>query len=151
MKIQSGCVVEIRYELYDDQDELLEKTEEAESYLHGAEEIVPGLERALEGKEAGETVRVTLEPADAFGEYDPEGLVGVPRDELPPDAELVKGDVIGVALQPEDGEEVDGETELEMMVVEVRDDEVVLDANHPLAGAVITFQVEVVSVRSNDD
>ncbi|MEW6072001.1 MAG: FKBP-type peptidyl-prolyl cis-trans isomerase [Planctomycetota bacterium] len=146
MRIGTGAHVEIHYELLDETGACLETTrdEEPVRYVHGEEEILPGLEAALAGHAAGERIRVTLPAAEAYGEYAPEGLVSLPRAEIDAtDEELAPGAWITVAVT-ETEDAVDGE--LEMRVVEVDGDEVILDANHPLAGRKVTFVVEVVSV-----
>ena len=146
MKIEKGRRVVVRYELYDVSDELLETSEESEpmEYVHGTEEISPALERALAGKQAGDSVRVTLPPEEAFGERDEDLLVTVPRSEIPPEIPLSVGEYLPVSLEeaPEDL----ADEEVEFRIVEVGEDEVVLDANHPLAGETVTFVLEVVSV-----
>jgi FKBP-type peptidyl-prolyl cis-trans isomerase 2 len=138
----------MRYELYLREGELVESSEdeggEPMEYTHGAEEIAPALERALLGKQAGDKVRVTLPPGEAFGAVDPALVVSVPRSEIPPDLPLVVGEYLPVELEgaPEDL----AEEEVEFRIVEVGEDQVVLDANHPLAGETVTFALEVVSV-----
>lgn len=150
MNIRPGSVVEIAYRLYDAEGELVESSEEdgPVTYRHGREEILPGLEAALEGRSAGEQVRVTVAPEDAYGAYNPDGLIAVRRSELPAEHEYAPGDWLSVCVE-NDEEDHDDEGELEMRVVEVREDEVVLDANHPLAGQSVTFEVEVRSVRGD--
>jgi len=149
MKVGKGARVSMHYRVFDAGGELVESTEDGEpvSYRHGHEEILPGLERALEGAESGGTVRVTVDPVDAYGDYNPEGLVAVPRAEVPSEHVYVAGDWLSVSIEDEDDEELDDEREMEMRIVEVRDDEIVLDANHPLAGQRITFEVDVLSVE----
>jgi FKBP-type peptidyl-prolyl cis-trans isomerase 2 len=146
MRIAKGCHVVLRYELFDREGELLESSEEGEpmEYTHGAEEIAPALERALSGKQAGDRVRVTLPPDEAFGAVDPDLIVSVPRSEIPAELPLSVGEYLPVELEdaPEDLED----EEVEFRIVEVGEDEVVLDANHPLAGETVTFALEVVSV-----
>jgi FKBP-type peptidyl-prolyl cis-trans isomerase 2 len=150
MRIQRGCHVVLRYELFDSEGELLESSEDGEpmEYTHGADEIAPALERALVGKGEGERVRVTLPPAEAFGVVDPGLIIAVPRAELPDDVPLMVGEYLPVALEnaPEDLAEELGDEEVEFRIVEVGAEEVVLDANHPLAGKTITFVLEVASV-----
>ena len=146
MRIQRGSHVVLRYELFDRDGELLESSEDGEpmEYTQGADAIAPALERALTGKQEGDRVRVTLPPDQAFGEVDPGLIVSVPRAELPEDVPLEVGEYLPVALEnaPED---LEGE-EVEFRIVEIGAEEVVLDANHPLAGETITFALEVVSV-----
>ena len=161
MTIRQGSTVEIHYELFDERGELVESTREEGPvrYVHGLGEILPGLERALEGAAAGARLEVELEAADAYGDYDPEGLVSLPLAEIPTDLPLARGDWISVHVEPDDEEEEgaaehahgagdgdDEEREMELRVVEIAGDEVVLDANHPLAGQRVTFRVTVASV-----
>ena len=152
MKIQNDCIVEISYEMYDNDGQLAESSKEDGnvSYLQGLGEILPGLEAALAGHSAGEHVEVEIDAENAFGDYDPEGLISVPRSEFPPDAEIVPGDWIEVSVSENDqqADEQGEEEEIEMRVVEISPEAVVLDANHPLAGKNVKFQVDVVSVRA---
>jgi len=146
LKIARGCRVVLRYELFDREGEVLETSEEGEpmEYVHGAEEIAPALERALAGKQEGDKVRVTLPPEEAFGVVDPGLIVSVPRAEIPAEYPLSVGEYLPIELE-EAPEDLEGE-EVEFRIVEVGEDEVVLDANHPLAGETVTFALEVVSV-----
>jgi FKBP-type peptidyl-prolyl cis-trans isomerase SlyD len=148
MKIHKGCLVELDYVLYDSDGQVVETSEEEEklSYLHGHGEIPEALERSLEGAEEGDRIKVTLEAGEAYGPYNPDGLVTVPRSQFPADAEIVPGDWIDVQLV-EEGAEGPGE-ELGMRVIEISPEAIVLDANHPLAGQEVTFDLSVVSVRT---
>jgi len=147
VKIAPGSRVALRYRLFDGEGELVESSDDGElmEYVQGADEVAEGLERALEGKAVGDHVRVVLPPEEAFGAFDPELLVTVPRSEIPSEVELTIGDFLPVELEdaPED---LEGE-EVEFRIVEVGEDEVVLDANHPLAGETVTFELEVMSVE----
>jgi len=147
MRIEKGKRVVLRYQLFDEKGELLESSEEGEpmEYEHGAGEIAPGLEGALEGKAVGEKVRVTLPPEEAFGRTDPGLIVSVARSEIPDDVTLSVGEYLPVALA-EAPEDLAGE-EIEFRIVEVGEDDVVLDANHPLADEAVTFALEVLSVE----
>ncbi|NOT31952.1 MAG: peptidylprolyl isomerase [Planctomycetes bacterium] len=146
MKIARGCRVVLSYELFDRAGEVLETSEEGEpmEYVHGADEIAPALERALAGKQEGDKVRVTLPPEDAFGAIDPGLIVSVPRSEIPPEFQLSVGEYLPIEL--EDAPEDLTDEEVEFRIVEVGESEVVLDANHPLAGETVTFALQVVSV-----
>ena len=154
MKIEKNTFVEMHYRIYDDGGTLVESTEgdEPVRYLHGAEEILPGLENGLDGVEAGATVTLELEAEDAYGEYNPDGLVSVPRKELPAEHDYAKGDWISISVEDDEEDphehDEDCDHEMEMQVVEIRDDEVILDANHPLAGKRVRFEVDVLSVSS---
>jgi FKBP-type peptidyl-prolyl cis-trans isomerase SlyD len=150
MNITQGCIVSLDYALSIEDGQLVESSENEGplEYLHGGGEIPPNLEAALEGKAVGAAVELTLEPADAFGDYDLEAITTVPRGEFPEGVELVKDQwvQVGVELEGEDEGE-DGEYDIDMRIVEVGPDAVVLDANHPLAGKTITYKVEVREVR----
>ncbi|HEX4935902.1 MAG TPA: peptidylprolyl isomerase [Gemmatimonadaceae bacterium] len=142
MKIAKDTVATLEYRLtLDDGEEVDASTpEDPLVYLHGYEEIVPGLERALEGKTAGERIQVTVKPEDAYGPYDPNGAEEVPRDQLPADLELEVGGII--TATDDDGDEV------EFMIKEVRDGSVVVDFNHPMAGKTLHFDVTIREVRA---
>lgn len=140
MKATSGKVVSLHYTLTDDHGVLLDSSRGREpfAYLHGHGNIVPGLETGLEGSEAGFRSTVRVMPADGYGDYNPEAVFEVPRGQFPP------GEDIRVGMQ------VQGEGEhgiLVFTVVEVNDRGVMLDANHPMAGKNLNFDVEVLEVR----
>ena len=147
MKIEAGCLIELEYELRNAKGEVIESSSSGTlmSYLHGNEEIPPKLESQLVGHDVGDKVVVTLAPADAYGEFNPDGIVAVPRSEFPEDAEIVPGDWVSIEVSGDEGEEVKGE--MEMRVVEIAPEAITLDANHPLAGEEITFDLKVASVR----
>lgn len=108
-------------------------------YLHGAENVVPGLEAALSGRKVGDKLTVTVPPAEGFGEYDPEDFEVFDQDELE-GAELGAG----VMLEDEDGYLFEG------IITEINDGEVKVDFNPPLAGKTLNYQVEVLAVRDAD-
>ena len=141
MKVAKDTVVSLRYELFDSEGELLEKTEEPVSYLHGGYDgIFPLVEEELHGKAVGDQCRVTMQPDDAFGEYDHMLVMSEPCRAVPEDIE--------VGMQFEGGpESADDEDYLLYTVVEVDDDEVTVDGNHPLAGKTLTFNCTVTGVR----
>lgn len=141
MKITKDTVVSLRYELYDAEGELLEKIEEPVSYLHGGYDgIFPLVEEILHGKDAGDSCSVTMQPDDAFGEYDHDLVEVEPRNAFPKDVE--------VGMQFEGGpESADDEDYVLYTVVEVTDDEVTVDGNHPLAGKTLTFNCAITGVR----
>ena len=140
MLISKDCVAIIDYILKDDDGDVLDDSQNGEFvYLHGAQNIIPGLEEALVGKQAGDLVTVSLEPKDAYGEVDPERIQIVPRDMFETDEEIVPGMQFN-AQSPEG----------QMMVItvsEVDDDEVTIDGNHAMAGMNLHFAVSVVEVR----
>ncbi len=141
MRIAKDTVVSLNYELFDSTGELLEQIETPISYLHGGYDgIFPLVEEALQGKDVGDKCSVTMQPDDAFGEYD-HGLVEVEsRSSFPKD--------VVVGMQFEGGpEDADDDDYLLFTVVEVTDDEVTVDGNHPLAGKTLTFNCTVTGVR----
>jgi FKBP-type peptidyl-prolyl cis-trans isomerase SlyD len=148
LKIKNGCIVELSYKLEDEQGGVVEESGEGGpmSYLHGYGEIPPGLEQKLDGAEEGAELRVTLMPGEAFGDYDPDKILAVPRDQFPEDAEIVPGDMITVSVADDEDPDVEG-GEMDTRVVEISPDAIVLDANHPYAGKKMTFDLRVLSVR----
>jgi FKBP-type peptidyl-prolyl cis-trans isomerase SlyD len=147
LTIQPNTHVTLDYELRDDGGDLVDASEadggEPMRYVHGYGMLVPGLEAALVGLKAGDERDVVVPAESGYGEYD-EGLVlEVDRGELPNPGAVRVGDEL-VAESP-DGDE------LALSVVEVRDDVVVLDANHPLAGATLCYHVKVRDIRSATD
>lgn len=141
MNIAKNTVVSLTYELFDASGELIEKTAEPISYLHGGYDgIFPLVEEALHGKAVGDQCTVTLAPDDAFGEYEHD-LVRVEARELFPKE-------VAVGMQFEGGEEDSDDEDFDLFtVVEVSDKEVTLDGNHPLAGKTLTFKCSVTGVR----
>lgn len=149
MKIRDGCFVELSYELRGDGGDLVEHSAEDGPmvYLHGNEEIPAKIEGELVGRVVGDELHVALEAGVAYGEYNPDGIITVPREQFPPDAEIVPGDWIDVTLADQEGKEPEEAESLEMRVVEISPEAIVLDANHPLAGKACTFDLKVISVR----
>ena len=140
MLIGKDRVAVIDYTLKDDDGDVIDASQNGEFvYLHGAHNIIPGLEVALEGKQAGDSISASIEPKDAYGERDPERIQVVPRDMFETDEEIVAG--MQFHAQSPDGD---------MMVItvaEVDDDEVTIDGNHAMAGMNLHFSVDVVEVR----
>ena len=108
------------------------------TFTQGEHQIVPGLEKALEGMRPGDEKKVTVAPADGYGPIDPAAHTEVPKDAIPSDA-LTVGTQL-VARSPT------GETRV-VRVKEVRDSTVVIDLNHPLAGKTLHFAVKVLGVE----
>jgi len=104
----------------------------------GSGEIIPGLDKEVEGMEVGEAKSVTVAAAEAYGDHDPGRTQAVPRDQVPEHIPLDIGTQL--QLQTPDGQAV------AVSVAEVTEDEVVLDANHPLAGKDLNFAVELVEI-----
>lgn len=140
MQVANQKVTIIDYTLTDASGEVIDQASGGEfAYLHGHQNIIPGLESALEGKAAGDEVNVTVEPDQAYGDRDDRLLQSVPLD-IFPDASQVE---VGSRFQAEGP---DGQP-MVLTVTEVGDAEAQVDANHPLAGETLTFDVKVVDVR----
>jgi FKBP-type peptidyl-prolyl cis-trans isomerase SlyD len=139
--IASGKVVELKYTMKTTGGKVLDDSgKEPESYIHGQGMIVPGLERALLGKKAGDTFEVKLGPSEAFGARQKSaGPQPVPRSTFPQDAELKPG----VKFEAE----TPGGAPVTLYVTRMDDTVVYVDTNHPFAGMTLFYDVEVVSVR----
>ena len=144
MKAAAGMVVTMHYTLTDDRGEVLDSSSGSDplAYLHGAQNIIPGLERALEGTAAGHKARVTVAPAEGYGGKDPAAVFEAPREHFPPDMELKPG--VRVSADGPQGP-------ISFLVVSVNDATATLDGNHPLAGQTLHFDVEIVNVRTATD
>ncbi|SES42339.1 peptidylprolyl isomerase [Tranquillimonas rosea] len=105
----------------------------------GSGQIIPGLDDALPGMAVGDTKKVTVKPEDAYGEHDPSRQQTVARDQIPEDIPTEPGTQL--QLQTPDGQAVP------VVVAEATDTEITLDANHPLAGKELTFDVELVEIK----
>ena len=142
MKIAKGTVVSLRYELSDANGTLLEKTDDPISYLHGGYDgIFPTVEEALQGKEVGAKLTVTMKPDDAFGEYEHDLVRAEPRNLFPAE--------VSIGMQFEGGAEgADDDDYALYTVVDVTDSEVTVDGNHPLAGKTLNFTGIITGVRA---
>jgi FKBP-type peptidyl-prolyl cis-trans isomerase SlyD len=139
--IASGKVVNLIYSLKNDQGEVLDRADSDSpfTYLHGAQQIVPGLENALEGMKAGDKKSVQVEPAEGYGELNPDLKLTVNRSQFPGKVEIEAG--MQFEAHSPDGQGV------VFTVESVEGDKVKIDGNHPLAGQRLHFDVEVVSMR----
>jgi len=139
-KIENGVVVTMTYRMIVDGQEIESASaDDPLYYLHGSDNIVPGLEAALTGKKAGDKVNVTLQPDDAYGMPDDEEIQTLPMEDfdLPDDAKV--GDEVEI-------EDADGD--LFIAVIKAMDEKIItLDFNIPLAGKVVTFETEVLELR----
>ena len=141
MSIETNHVVSIHYTLKGDAGEVIDSSLGGQplAYLHGHGNLVPGLERELTGKSAGDKLQVKIPPADGYGEYDPQLVQRVPR-------RAVKGVAnvrVGMRLQAQTGQGPRPVT-----VTHITGDMVTLDCNHPLAGKHLNFDVEIAAVRA---
>lgn len=140
MQVQNDHVVSIDYTLKNDAGEVMDSSEQTGplAYLHGHQNIIPGLEKALDDKAVGDTLSVSIEPADAYGERNEEMIQTVPRSMFQGVDEI------------EPGMRFQAQTEGGVTVVTIKDvngDEITLDGNHELAGETLHFDVEIKDVR----
>lgn len=139
-QIAENKVVSIDYKLQDDEGRVLDSSEGREplQYLHGKGNIIPGLEQALTGREVGEEVKVDVPPEEAYGQRDPQLVQSVSKS-LFQGVEKIQPGMQFQAQTPEGNRVV--------TVVDVAEEEVKIDANHPLAGQTLHFDVAVRDVR----
>lgn len=140
--VQPNSFVTVEYILTDDEGEVLDSSgaEDGEpiEYVHGYGMLVPGLEAGLVGLKTGDKKKITVSAEEGYGERDEELVLEIERSEFPDTVQ--PGDEF-VASSP-DGEEV------VLNVVEVNEDGVLVDANHPLAGLTLHYEIEVKSIRA---
>ena len=138
--IEEGSKVQLEYTLSDETGKLLvsNKGRDALTFTQGLHQIIPALEDALAGMRAGEEKTVTVKPADAYGEMDPAAVTEVPREEIPADAAKVGVELVA---QTPSGER------RTVRVKEVKEQTVIIDLNHPLAGKTLVFAVKILGVE----
>jgi FKBP-type peptidyl-prolyl cis-trans isomerase SlyD len=144
-QVGPDTLVTVAYTLYDEDGDVIDSTdvEAPLSYLHGYGQIVPGLERALEGLCKGDGRSIVVPPQLGYGEYDPEGVLEVERGEFPNAEGIEVGDEF--VAESDDGDEVP------ITVLEIKEDALLVDTNHPLAGETLRFDFTVVDVRPATD
>lgn len=133
-------VVSLNYTVKDTEGQVIDSSEGAAPlvYLHGQGNIIPGLEAALVGKTPGEAFDVTVEPADAYGEYNEEILQVVPRKAFE-GVESIETGMVFTAQAPNGP--------VQLTVAKVEGDEITVDPNHPLSGKILHFSGSVIEVR----
>jgi len=140
MQIGDQKVVTLHYTLTDNDGKVIDKSEDGSfAYLHGASNIIPGLEDALAGKSAGEEMSVSVSPEQAYGVRDESMLQQVPKNMFEDAAQIAVGTQFHA--QGPNGEM------LVVTVLEVEEEHVVVDGNHPLAGVELNFDVKIIDVR----
>ncbi|MBU0655707.1 MAG: peptidylprolyl isomerase [Gammaproteobacteria bacterium] len=142
MQIAENSVVTMTYTLTDDQGQVLDQADASQPfvYLHGSQNIISGLEDALTGKQANDSMQVTIAPEDAYGVRDERMTQQIPRDMF--------GDVPAEVLVP--GAKFQAHTNggIEVITIAAVDgDMITIDANHPLAGVTLTFDLTILDVR----
>jgi FKBP-type peptidyl-prolyl cis-trans isomerase SlyD len=139
MRIAPGMLVSLQVRMFDAQGNLLEASEAPLVYLHGANDIFPAVEQALEGKTAGDELTLQLEPHHAFGEFDAQLVHVVARDRI--------GRAVTVGMQVEGLPGVAGDSRI-YRVTDIAEDVAVLDGNHPLAGIALRLHIKVLGVEA---
>jgi FKBP-type peptidyl-prolyl cis-trans isomerase SlyD len=144
MEIAAQKVVTIDYTLTDDSGKVLDQSEGGNfAYLHGASNIIPGLENALTGKQAGDELSVSVTPAEGYGERNDALTQVVPRDAFNMEGDLQPG--MQFHAQSPDGNMI------VVTIASVDGDNITIDGNHPLAGVNLNFEVKVVDVREANE
>ncbi len=140
MAIKQDSVVTLHYTLTDDGGDVIDSSASGDplSYLHGRGNLIPGLERELQGKSAGDKLTVKVAPADGYGVYDQSLIEQIPRRSLKGIANIKVG--MQLRAQTPQGPRT-------VTVTRIVGDMVTLDANHPLAGKNLNFEVEITGVR----
>ncbi len=140
MRIAAQKVVHIHYTLTNDDGEVLDTSEHHGplAYIHGAGNIIPGLESALTGRIVGDKFQVSIAPEDAYGPRDDDLIQSVPKSAFQGVDEILPG--MQFQAQSPEGLQL-------LTVLGVDEDEVILDGNHPMAGITLTFDVEVANIR----
>ena len=141
MQIAQDTVVAIRYTLKNDAGETLDASSDGEplTYLHGNGNLVPGLERALEGKKVGDKLSVAVPAADAYGELDGDLIQDVPRTAF----RGIDDIQIGMQFQAQSNH-----GPRSVVVTKVTPEVITVDGNHPLAGQNLNFEVEIADIRT---
>lgn len=140
MQITTGSVVVFDYTLTDDDKDIIDSSTGSEplAYIQGEGQIVPGLEKAMEGKKAGDTFKISIPPEEAYGIHDPENISVVPADQIEGGEELEEG--MQLHTEGEFGEQT-------VIITKIVGNEITIDGNHPLAGMTLHFDIAIRDVR----
>jgi len=144
MQIADNCRVSIHYTLTRPGGDIIESSHDGDplEYEHGSEALVPGLEKALTGKEAGDRVSVSVKPEEGYGERSDQLIQQVPRNLF-----QFEGDITpGMRFQADTGKGIELVT-----VTHVDDQSITVDANHPMAGETLQFDVDIIAVNAASD
>ena len=141
MEIQSGSIVSIHYKLKNEAGQIINASTEGEPlvFQHGTRAVIPGLEKELTGKKAGDEFSVEIQPEDGYGEVNP-SLYAVLKKEVFSGIENLES---GMQFQAQDE---NGNSQI-IRVTSVEGDEITVDRNHPLAGRTLFFDISIVSVE----
>jgi len=144
VKIQKNAVVTIHYTLKDESGKILDSSRDRDplDFLQGSGQIIPGMEKALEGRSSGEEFSVVVEPEEGYGVRDESLVYKVPREHF----EGVEGIEVGMRFQVDTGE-----GPMLMNVAGIEEDRIVLDGNHPLADERLFFEVSILGIREGTE
>lgn len=139
--IADGHVVTLHYRLTLDDGSIADESFGGDPlvYMHGRQNIVPGLEKQLTGKKPGDKCDVKVEPAEGYGDYDPTLDQTVPRSAFPAEAQLA----VGIAFQAQDQR---GQP-ITLYIRNIEGDQVTVSPNHPMAGQTLNFSIEILEIR----
>lgn len=137
MNAEQGCRVTVRLTVHDEAKNLVDPGERPVEFTIGSGEVIAGIERAVVGRQAGESLEFICKPEDAYGPYRPEMVFEAVRENLPPGLDLVPG----MSLEPGGGN-----GRFKLKVVELTESGARLDGNHPLAGKTLHFSLELLDV-----
>lgn len=135
--VVAGDQVKVNYVGRFENGEVFDSSEGREplEFTVGGEQVIAGFDRAVVGLKPGESCKVVVAPADGYGEHVPEMVAAIERQQIPDNDKLMLGSMLEVSME-------DGQS-LEVQVVELSDETVVLDGNHPLAGKALHFEIEL--------
>jgi FKBP-type peptidyl-prolyl cis-trans isomerase SlyD len=139
--IKNGCVVSFEYTLSDENGKVIEsnKGQEPVTYTQGENQIIPGLEKGLSEMDMNEEKNIRVDPEDAYGPVNPKAFKEVLKTEIPE-----KGLKVGTMLHARGPKGED----FSVRVHEIKDESVILDLNHPLAGKTLSFDVKVLNIQA---
>ena len=140
MTVSAGTKVSIEYTLRLEDKAVIDTNVGSDplTYVHGSQQIIPGLEKALEGMKMGDSKQVTIKPEEGYGRVNDEAFVEAKKEQVPQDALRVDAQL--------EGRDASGRT-FQARVAEIRDQTVVLDFNHPLAGRTLYFDVKILEIH----
>ena len=139
-KVKDGDSVKVHYKGTLDDGTVFDSSEGREplAFTLGTGQLIPGFEKAVLGLEEGESTTTNIPAAEAYGEHRPEMTITVPKSELPADMEVHEG--LQLQLNQTDGQPIP------VVITKIENDQITLDANHPLAGKDLTFEIRLVEI-----
>ena len=139
MNVSKGKTIALEYTVKLEDNQVVDTNvgQEPLTYTQGTNQIIRGVEAAVEGMTVGETKQVTVAPADAYGERDPNAFQEISKEKVPADAK------VGTQLE---GKDTSGRL-VRPVVKEIKDETVLLDFNHPLAGKTLVFDMKVLDIQ----